>query len=121
PANVTVQGSVRYASLDAWNANLEANRLDSSGLYRVRASFEGGVLTGTADIEEPPDGLIVGLLGFDDLGPIELHATGSGPREANMVRLTLAAGPMRASGEGLINVVARTAEIDFMAQAPQMD
>src|SRR6185503_16688391 len=50
-----------------------------------------------------------------------VHATGSGPREANAVRLTVTAGPMRASGEGLINVVARTAEIDFMAQAPEMD
>jgi len=121
PANVTVQGSVRYASLEEWNADLEANRLDASGLYRVRASFEDGVLTGAADIEEPPDGLVVGLLGFNDLGPIEVHASGSGPREANAVRLTLTAGPLRASGEGLINVVARTAEIDFMAQAPEMD
>ncbi len=85
PAAVAMQGSVRYASLEEWAADLIANRLDAAGLYRVRASRENGLLSGTADIEEPPAGLVAGLLGLNDIGAIEAHLTGSGPRDANAV------------------------------------
>ena len=120
PASVAVQGSARYASLEAWAADLTANRLDASGSYQVRASLAEGMLTGTADIEEPPAGLLAGLLGLNDIGAIEAHVTGSGPRDANAVQMTLTAGPMRAMGEGTINLVARTAELSVSATAPDM-
>jgi translocation and assembly module TamB len=121
PAAVAVQGSVRYASLEEWAGDLTANRLDAEGFYRIRASREDGLLSGTADIQEPPAGLVVGLLGLNDIGAIEAHLTGSGPRDANAVRLTLTAGPLQASGEGTINLVARMAEISFSATAPAME
>lgn len=120
PVSLEVRGSLRYASLEEWNADLAANRFDASGLYRVRASSDRGLLAGAADIEEPPAGLLAGLLGLNDIGAIEVHATGSGPREANAVRVTLTAGSMRASGNGVINMIARTGEIDFTAEAPEM-
>jgi translocation and assembly module TamB len=120
PASLELRGSIRYASLEEWNADLTANRLDARGLYRVRASLDDGAFTGAADIEEPPAGLLAGLLGLNDIGAIELHAMGSGPREANAVRVTLSAGPMRASAGGVIDLIARTGEIDFMAEAPEM-
>ena len=120
PARVALQGAVRYESLDAWSTNLVASRLDASGVYRARASLADGVLTGTADIEEPPAGLVAGLLGLNDVGPIEVHVTGSGPRNANAIALTLVAGPLRASGQGLIDLIARTAQLDFSAEAPEM-
>jgi translocation and assembly module TamB len=120
PASVAVQGSVRYASLDAWAADLTANRLDASGVYQARASLENGVLAGTVDVQEPPAGLVAGLLGLNDIGAIEAHVTGSGPRDANAVRLTLTAGPLQASGDGTINLVARTAVLNFSATAPEM-
>ena len=102
-------------------ADLIANRLDASGpLSRPRVA-RGRCLAGTADIEEPPAGLVAGLLGLNDIGAIEAHLTGSGPRDANAVRLTLTAGPLQASGEGTINLVARTAEINFSATAPEME
>ena len=121
PAAVAVEGSVRYASLEDWAGDLTANRLDAEGLYRVRASRENGLLSGTADIQEPPAGLVAGLLGLNDIGAIEAHLTGSGPRDANAVRLMLTAGALQASGEGTINLVARTAEINFSATAPAME
>ena len=120
-AAVAAQGSVRYASLDDWAADLTANRLDAMGSYQARASLENGVLTGTADIQEPPAGLLAGLLGLNDIGAIEAHVTGSGPRDANAVRLTLVAGPLRVSGDGTINLIARTAEVNFSATAPEME
>ena len=120
PASVEVQGSARYTSLEEWAADLTANRLEGSGLYRLRASYDDGLLSGAADIEEPPAGLVAGLLGLNDIGAIEAHATGSGPREANAIELTLAAGPMRASGRGTINLIARTADMAFSAEAPEM-
>jgi translocation and assembly module TamB len=120
PASVQLRGSLRYASLEEWTADLTADRLDASGTYRVRASLDDGTFTGAADIMEPPAGLLAGLLGLNDIGAIELHAMGSGPREANAVRATLSAGPMRASAGGVIDLIARTGEIDFMAEAPEM-
>src|SRR5262245_40226498 len=96
PAAVTVQGAVRFASLDDWAADIMSNRLDAMGTYQARASLENSVLTGTADIQEPTTGLLAGLLGLNDIGAIEAHLTGSGPRDANAIRLTLTAGPMQA-------------------------
>jgi translocation and assembly module TamB len=120
PASVSVQGAVRYASLDDWAADIAANRLDAMGTYQARASLENSVLTGTADIQEPSAGLLAGLLGLNDIGAIEVHLTGSGPRDANAIRLTLSAGPMQAMGQGMVNLVARTAVIDVSASAPEM-
>ena len=120
PARVELQGAVRYDSVDAWSADLVANRLDATGLYRARVSLADGVLTGIADIEEPPAGLVGGLLGLNDVGPIEVHVTGSGPRDANAIAVMLAAGPLRATGQGLIDLIARTAQLDFSVEAPEM-
>ena len=121
PMTLEIQGSARYVSLQDWSSDLAANRVDGGGLYRLRASFDHGVLAGTADIEEPPTGFIAGLLRLNPMGMIELHATGSGPRDANVMQFTLAAGPLRATGQGIVNLTARTANVDFSAQAPQMD
>jgi translocation and assembly module TamB len=104
----------------AFNIDLVANRVDANGLYRARLSLADGVLTGAADIEEPPAGLLAGLLGLNDVGPIEAHLTGSGPRDANAIELTLTAGPLRASGRGIVNLIARTVQLDFSATAPDM-
>ena len=120
PASVAVQGSARFASMEEWAADLAANRLDASGLYQARASLENGLLTGTVDIEEPTAGLVAGLLGLNDIGAIEAHVMGSGPRDANIVRLSLSAGSMRAMGEGTINLVARTADMNVSVTAPEM-
>jgi translocation and assembly module TamB len=120
PASVEMRGAVRYESLESWSADLVANRLDAPGLYSARASLEDGLLTGTAAIEEPAAGLAAGLLGLNDVGAIEIQVMGSGPREANAIELTFAAGPLRASGRGLIDLIARTAQLDFSAQAPEM-
>ena len=120
PARLTIQGAARYESLDAWSTDLVVNRLDAGGLYRARASLTDGVLTGTADIEEPSAGFLAGLLGLSDVGPIAAHVTGNGPRNANAVALTLSAGPLRAEGRGVIDLVGRTAQLDFSAEAPEM-
>ena len=120
PARLTVQGAVRYESLDAWSTDFVASRLDAAGIYRASASLTEGVLTGTADLEEAAAGLLAGLLGLNDVGAIAVHLTGNGPRSANAITLTLSAGPLRAEGQGLIDLIGRTAQVDFSAEAPEM-
>src|SRR6185436_18752251 len=48
------------------------------------------------------------------------HARGEGQRDANRMNFTLSAGPLRASGEGNVNFLARTTELTFSADAPEM-
>jgi len=76
PAVLGVRGDVRYVSLRDWAGNLAGDRIDDQGTYRLNASFDNGFLTGTADVTEPSEGLLTGLLGFKPVGAIELHARG---------------------------------------------
>jgi autotransporter translocation and assembly factor TamB len=120
PAILAAEGSARYVSLQDWNADLTVTRQDEPDTYRARASFTNGFVVGTASISERSGGLIAGLLGLNDIGPMEADANASRAGSANAIMFRLHAGAMSATGEGTVDISGQGADVDFMARAPSM-
>ena len=119
-AELTADGRVTYLSRQDISADLTATRLDAPGSYRVNARWKNGVIGGTASISEGAQGALAGLIGWDEIGPIAIEARASGPATANAVSFTLQAGPLSASGRGIVALPARRVDIDVTANAPAM-
>jgi hypothetical protein len=117
---LSVQGGLHYASLQDVGAKLEVVRRDGTGSYRVDATLRGGSVNGVVRVDESPNGLVAGLLGLNDIGPIMLSAQASGARGANQVDITLDAGELHAVANGTIDLPAEQAALAFTAHAPAM-
>ncbi len=120
PASITLSGKIDYRSLDDARIDIAARRLDGPGTYRIDFDVSKAAISGSADIREPANGLIGGLAGLPDLGPLSLQARASGPRNAQSVVLTLTAGALRMDARALVDLAGRTARIGVSAHAPAM-
>jgi len=119
-ASITVSGKLDYASLDEARIDIAAKRLDGPGTYRIDLDISEATISGMADIREPANGLIGGLADLPELGPLSIEAHASGPRNAQAMVLTAAAGALRVDARGLIDLVGKTLKVDIAANAPAM-
>ena len=114
------QGSLRYKSLRQWHADLAVMRIDNGDTYRVRGAIENGVMTGTASVAEKTDGILGALMDLPMLGPVQLHVFADGNARANHVSFRLKAGGLTGSGQGVISLGTRRADLDISLNAPAM-
>jgi len=121
PAVLSVQGSLRYAGLMDWSADLKATRLDEPGSYRIAGQFVDGIADGLASLQERPLGLVGGLLGLSDIGPISAEAHATSGASTNAMSFQVHAGPLSATGSGTVDFARRIADMDFRADAPAME
>jgi len=120
-ASLAVTGSLAEGADGTQSLSLDARRLGSGGgTYRVSARLDPRAVTLDAQLSEPPRGLLAGLAGLPDLGPIRLKASLSGPRTAIATRLALAAGPLSAHARGTIDLARHAADLALDATAPAM-
>lgn len=84
-----------------WDAQLQLDlqRLDEPGraALMLRTSPGDGPLTLSAEVEEPADGIIAGLLDIPGRPPVSLRLVGSGPAAQWQGRLDAAAGDAQAA------------------------
>ena len=119
-ASVSVQGDAHVASVTDAEAMLNVTRIDGPGTYNLEGRIDSSVLKGKLSVDEPAHGLLSGLVGLPDLGALSIQLTIDGPRNAEATRFELAAGPLRASGKGLVDLVGRIVDINVTAGAPAM-
>lgn len=119
-AALTAQGEIHAASLDQLDTTLTVARLDAPGNYRLRARSDAASIDAELDVDEPAQGLLSGLAKLPDLGAVSARLSIAGPRSGEAARFTLAAGELRAQGQGTIDLVGDTADFDVTAQAPAM-
>jgi len=119
-ATVTLQGDAHITSLTDAETMLVVTRLDAPGTYKLNARVDSSLLKGEFVVDEPKHGLVSGLANLPDLGALSIQLTIDGPRTAEATRFALAAGPLRASGHGLVDLVGRTVDVDLTANAPEM-
>ena len=119
-AAVSVQGGAHVASVTDAEATLSVTRIDGPGTYKLEGRIDSSVLKGGLSVDEPAHGLLSGLAGLPDLGAVSIKLAIDGPRDAEATRFELAAGPLRASGQGLVDLVSRTVDVDVTATAPAM-
>ena len=120
-ASVSLGGHLHVAaSLQEGEGALNAKRLDSPGDYVVSGRVDPAYLKVEIDLNEPARGLLAGLAKLPDLGAVSIQASAEGPRSAEAMRLALAAGPLRATGQGTVDLVAQVMDLDMTANAPAM-
>ena len=120
-ASVSLEGHLHAAaSLQEAEGALTAKRLDAPGDYVVSGRVDPAFLKIELDLNEPARGLLAGLAKLPDLGALSIQASAEGPRNAQAMRLAVAAGPLRATGQGKVDLVAEVMDLDLTANAPAM-
>jgi len=119
-ASVRIRGNIRAASLREADGAFTAIRLDAPGNYQFNGRIDPTSLKIDLDLNEPPQGLLAGLVDLPDLGALSIQANIDGPRNATAMRLAIVAGPLRASGLGTLNLSDQIVDLDVTATAPAM-
>ena len=119
-AIVSVQGDAHVASLNEAETTLVVTRLDGPGAYSLKAKIDASAIKAELALDEPAHGLVSGLANLPDLGALSARFSIDGPRNAEVARLDLTAGQLRASGQGRVDLVGRTVDVDLTADAPAM-
>ena len=122
---LTAEGSGEMAGPDSGSAHLVMATLPTSqgatpDRYTIDATLKPTQLHATLAVVEGADGLLAGLAGLPDLGPLTIDAAVEGPMRDLAAKATVVAGPARAQGEGTLDIVDRRADVTIAATAPAM-
>jgi translocation and assembly module TamB len=119
-ASFSASGHGELISLEHAMADVVARRIDGDGEYAVHFHFDSARMDGTLAVHEPAGGPLENLLQFPGLGALSANATLSGPHRAERVDLKIDAGGLHAQAQGTIDLVARSADLDYSLEAPAM-
>lgn len=120
PVTVAVQGAAALTTADSGSVRLTMRQIGGSGLYRLAGSVTAQRIKAAISAQEQGNGLIAGLAGLSQVGPIDLHATLDGPRDAVATTLAAKVGTLRAHVAGTVDLVHRAADLTVAATAPAM-
>ncbi|HUB44637.1 MAG TPA: translocation/assembly module TamB domain-containing protein [Acetobacteraceae bacterium] len=115
-----VSGAANLQSETAGSGRLTVQQMGGSGRYTLTGSISAEHLQATITANEQAHGLISGVAGLPDIGPIAINATLDGPRDAVATHLTTSAGPLRAQADGTVDLVHEAADLTVNASAPAM-
>ena len=113
-------GSGALDSTTDAHGTLTVHRLDGSGQYSLDGGITAQRLQATIKAAEPAHGLISGLAGLPDLGPVAIDATLDGPWKAVATSLAASAGKLRAQASGTLDLDHDAADLTVSASAPAM-
>src|SRR5262249_5304012 len=111
-AGLRVKGELGLQSAEEGHVTLDGERLDSHGVYKISGAVSPDKLTGKLTLEEPAHGLVSVAAGLPALGPLSVAASLDGPRNAEAVRFTISAGPLHSDGQGKIDLIGKTLDLD---------
>jgi translocation and assembly module TamB len=117
---LAAQGNVRLRSLEDANANLQVRRLDGDGEYTLQLKFDPKRMDASLSLHEPAGGPLENLLSLPGLGALSATATVAGPRAAEVVDVSLAAGDLKAHVAGRVDLGHQSADLDYSLTAPAM-
>jgi translocation and assembly module TamB len=113
--------SATLDSMTEGQVRLTAERLDGEGHYALNGAVDATKVTAALTVREPADGLIAGVAGLPELGPIAIDANVDGPRDALVTTLDMHAGPLTAQANGTIDLEHEAANLSVAADAPAMN
>ena len=117
---MSVQGNVHAVSLQDADAAFHVKRLDAPGTYELSGHVDPASIKAELNIAEPAQGLLAGLAKVPDLGELSVQVNVEGPRNAEAMRLAVAAGPLRATGQGKVDLIGQSLDVDLTVAAPAM-
>ena len=119
-ASVAIEGNAHVVSRHDAETAVSVKRIDAPGTYKLSGRIDASSVKAELVVDEPAQGLLAGLANLPDLGALSVQLSIDGPRNAEAMRLALAAGPLRASGQGRVDLVSETVDLDVTASAPAM-
>jgi translocation and assembly module TamB len=120
PATLNLHASAHLRTIDDMTLAFAATRLDAPGTYSVQWAFNRQRMDAAINIREPDHGPLAGLLGVAAIGPIQLAGNLAGPRQSEHVDLQAQLGPLHATATGSVDLVHRSANLEYAADAPAM-
>jgi translocation and assembly module TamB len=118
--SLALDGSGAFTATKHGHIELVAKGVDVPGDYHLEARVGAADLDLRLSGREPSHGLISKLAGLPDLGPLSIDAAFAGPRSALVAKLDLAAGQLRASAHGTVDLERQSADLAVTAAAPTM-
>jgi translocation and assembly module TamB len=119
-STLEVRGRAHLVSTSQFDLALKVDRLDAPGTYHLQGGADASRLAVHLDLSEPAGGLLARLAGLPDLGAMSVKASIDGPRNAEQVRLAVAAGPAHGTAQGTIDLEGRVLDLQVAAEAPAM-
>ncbi|MGH8217172.1 MAG: translocation/assembly module TamB domain-containing protein [Steroidobacteraceae bacterium] len=119
-AQLHVEGSAHYRSLQNARARLDARRTNGRGSYAVALRLTRSRTDASLDLDEPAGGPLEHLVNLPGVGALSVSAHLEGPRNAQLLRLTARAGELRADANGTVDLVRRAADLTYSVSSPAM-
>ena len=119
-ASLALDGSGAITATKLGHISLVAKGLGAPGEYHLDARLGAADLDLRLIGQEPSHGLVSKLASLPDLGPLSIDSAFAGPRSAVAAKLGLAAGALRASAHGSIDLEHQSANLAVTATAPAM-
>jgi translocation and assembly module TamB len=120
PATVTLSGSFHMRSVQNMVIDAAAHRIDGDGDYELRLRFDSKRMDAALSLHEPAGGPLENILQLPGLGALAATVNLSGPRSAERLELSVAAGGLRGHAEGSLNFNDLSADLDFAFDSPAL-
>lgn len=118
--SLVVQGSAHVRSLEDARAHVVAQRTGGFGHYEVELQFDPSRMDASIQLREPAQGPLENILKLPGLGELSVVANMSGPRSAESIQLSLAAGSLKGRLQGTANLTDTSADLQYSLNAPAM-
>jgi translocation and assembly module TamB len=120
PVSLAVRGAARLRSLENATAHVVAQRTGGIGHYELQLQFDPARMDATLSLQEPANGPLENFLQIPGLGDLSVMVKVNGPRSAESIDLTMNAGLLRGRALGKVDLVEKSADLDYALSAPSM-
>ncbi|HEY4210578.1 MAG TPA: translocation/assembly module TamB domain-containing protein [Steroidobacteraceae bacterium] len=118
--SLVVTADAHLRSLEDATAHLVAHRSSGLGSYELALKFDPARMDASLQLREPANGPLENILKIPGLGDLSVQATIGGPREAEIIDVTLEAGQMHGRVQGSVNLPDKSAELTYALNADAM-
>jgi translocation and assembly module TamB len=120
PATLALRGSAHLRSVQDMVIDAAAHRIDGDGDYDLQLRFDRKRMDAALNLHEPAGGPLENILQLPGLGALAATVNLSGPRSAERLELSIAAGALRGHAEGSVDFDDLSADLDFAFDSPAM-
>jgi translocation and assembly module TamB len=119
-ASLALDGAAAITATRQGHIILTARGASAPGDYHLDASLGAADLDLRLSGQEPAHGLVSGIAGIPDIGALSINGSFNGPLSTVAVKLGLAAGALRGSAHGTVDLEHHSADLGVTATAPAM-
>ncbi len=118
--SLVVHARAHWISLQDAMVSLAAQRAGGVDHYQAQLRFNADRMDATLRLQESANGPLENLLRVPGLGALSIAGDLSGPRTAENLQLDLDAGALHGHARGVVNLPAKSADLDYALSATEM-